>query len=115
MTFEAAKQGNFWHCTSIAPSGGPPPSQGYQQAPQQQAQAPLHQDPPGASQACAIFVTGVIGRAVHGTGNVPDANSLGHMVAQLRTAWEVHMEGKKGEVFDFPAQSESPDPGDWQQ
>ena len=41
-----------------------------------------------------MFVMGVIGRMLHGTGTFPDLASLRDMVYNARLAWQIEMEGK---------------------
>ena len=111
VRFEAGKNDRgFWECTAIQPDGGtfqqagqaaqpqgwhpqtqavPPPQQ-----PQAQHSTAPQPRPSGASTDCAIFVTGLIGRCLHGTGTFPDLASLRDMVFNAKLAWEIEMEGK---------------------
>ena len=69
-----------------APAGMTPIGQALPQLPM-----PPQQSGPSVSpeldKAMHIFVTGIIGRALHGTGSVPDFNTLSSMVYNARRAF----------------------------
>lgn len=87
VSFEAEKKGNYWKCKSITPQGGAP-----QHASQPQGQ-PAYSPPPAGigthndPKALEIFVTGVIGRCFHGTGQLPGRDVLSSMVRACAEAW----------------------------
>lgn len=84
--------GTFQQVGQAAPM---PQPQQYQQ-PAQPAPAPIQQMPEmrGASKDCGIFVTGLLGRCLGGTGTFPDLKTLRDMVYNARMAWEIEMEDK---------------------
>ena len=67
-----------------APAGMTPIGQAMPQIPQPMAPPPISQE---MDKAMHIFVTGIIGRALHGTGSVPDYNTLSSMVYNARRAF----------------------------
>ena len=68
-------------------------------APQQQATQQQPQQQRSNDQAVQIFVTGVIGRCFHGTGTIPDSDTLAAMVASCRRAF---INGMGDETKDAP-------------
>lgn len=79
-------------------------------APAQAPHSPAPQaSPGGTSKECGMFVMGVIGRMLHGTGTFPDNKSLRDMVYNARLAWEIEMEGRQEPAQ--PGAQPSPAPG----
>lgn len=91
----------------------PPPPQPYQQP----RPAPLtyERDEPAHTQSCSIFVTGVIGRCLQGTGTFPDAHTLRSMIYNAKVAWETEMEGKQAPQDPAQYDERNPPIGDWPQ
>ena len=83
VSFEAEKRDNkWWGCKSINANGQTPQQTAYQaQAP---VQTPAQQLDPKAME---IFVTGVIGRCFHGTGQIPSSDVLAAMVESCARAF----------------------------